>query len=236
MPKKLSQEEFIRRSIIKHNNKFDYSKSIYKGRLYKITIICPHHGEYEIIAQSHIDGHDCLKCVNDRQTKKIDEFIEKSKIKFGDKFDYSNTEYVNTKTKVFLICTKHNHKFSIRPDSHLGGSGGCPICRSSLGELLISNFLGKNLIQFESQKQFQNLVYKNQLIYDFYIPSKNMLIEFDGIQHYKPVKYFGGEESLEGIKERDKLKSSYAKENGFNLIRISYNDMKKIEEILSKVL
>ena len=56
-------EDFIKRSNIKHDNKYDYSKSIYTGSRDKITIICPVHGEFEQEAVSHMTkGYGCQKC------------------------------------------------------------------------------------------------------------------------------------------------------------------------------
>ena len=45
--KKLTQEEFIKRSIIFHKNKYDYSLSNYINNYTKVKIICPIHGVFE---------------------------------------------------------------------------------------------------------------------------------------------------------------------------------------------
>ena len=56
-------------------------------------------------------------------------FIEKSREKFGDKFDYSEVEYVNSQTPVTLICKEHGIRFSITPNVHLMSKfGGCKEC------------------------------------------------------------------------------------------------------------
>ena len=62
--------------------------------------------------------------------KTTEQFIEDSKKKFGDKFDYSLCNYINNKTKVILICKKHNNKFEIAPKIHLFKKGGCKLCAS----------------------------------------------------------------------------------------------------------
>ena len=61
---------------------------------------------------------------------KTSAFIVSSQKIFKDKYDYSETVYVDAQTKVLITCKKHNHTFSIRPNHHLrkGRLGGCPIC------------------------------------------------------------------------------------------------------------
>ena len=61
----------------------------------------------------------------------------------------------------------------------------------------------------------------------------NLVIEFDGIQHFKPVKLFGGEKEFEKTKIKDEIKSRYCLDNNINLIRISY--LEDIEERLSNI-
>ena len=62
MPRKLTQEEFIKRCKNVHGDKYDYSKSIYKNKNSKIIIICPIHGEFEQKAEDHYSGHGCKYC------------------------------------------------------------------------------------------------------------------------------------------------------------------------------
>lgn len=70
--------------------------------------------------------------------------------------------------------------------------------------------------------------------YDFYLPKKNLLIEYNGEQHYEPRKVFGGEEAFTKRKEYDKLKENYAKTNGFELLVIPYWKFGNIEEMLDE--
>ena len=58
--------------------------------------------------------------------------------------------------------------------------------------------------------------------YDFYIEGTNILIEYHGKQHYKPIEYFGGEKQLKIQKEHDRRKREYAKKHGYKLVEISY--------------
>ena len=72
--------------------------------------------------------------------------------------------------------------------------------------------------------------------FDFYLPSFNMLIEYQGIQHEKPVTYFGGEKQFEIQKQNDSLKKQYAIEHGYKYVEIWYKDFNHIEQILIKEL
>jgi len=74
------------------------------------------------------------------------------------------------------------------------------------------------------------------LRYDFFIPSEKLLIEYNGVQHYRPVGIFGGEKRLKEQRHRDWLKRNYAKKNNYKLLTIPYWDSKIIEEILEKNL
>ena len=62
--KKITSEEFINRSILIHNNKFDYSKVEYQSTKKKVIIICPIHGEFEQSPETHLKSKcGCPKCV-----------------------------------------------------------------------------------------------------------------------------------------------------------------------------
>lgn len=74
------------------------------------------------------------------------------------------------------------------------------------------------------------------LSYDFYIPTSNVLIEYQGEQHEKPFNYFGSEKKLTIQKEHDKRKKIYAESNGIYLLEIWYWDFNNIEKILTDKL
>ena len=109
-------------------------------------------------------------------------------------------------------------------------------CMKSKGELLIKDFLIKNNIEFKKQKTFDGLrgVGNGKLSYDFYLPQHNLLIEFQGIQHYQINERFGGEEQFERQIEHDKRKRDFAANCGIDLIEISHDQIDDIETILSR--
>ena len=125
MIKKLTTEEFIKRSKLVHGNKYDYSLVDYEHSHKKVKIICPEHGVFEQRANSHLSGQKCRKCKNDGVRKRLDEFIIESKKIHGDKYDYSLSKYINCFTKMDIICPKHGI-FKQSPLNHL--IGGCKEC------------------------------------------------------------------------------------------------------------
>jgi hypothetical protein len=68
------------------------------------------------------------------------------------------------------------------------------------------------------------------------LPSNNIIIEYNGIQHYKQKEYFGGDNALEQQQERDMALRQYCKEHKIKLIEIPYTEYDNIEEILTKEL
>jgi rubrerythrin len=113
----------------------------------------------------------------------------------------------------------------------------CPIChpKRSSGESMVCQILKDHNIDFEEQKSFDDCKLKSSLYFDFYIESLNTCIEYQGIQHYKPVEHFGGERRLDLQQLRDRTKAEYCKNNNIRLITIPYtfNSVDKIENYLS---
>lgn len=133
--------------------------------------------------------------------------------------------------KVNIKCLIHG----VFPQSLMSHSRGvgCPICKQSTGEAKVRKFLEDNHIEFKQQYSFKGCKDKNHLIFDFYILSKNLCIEYDGIQHFKSVEYFGGVKVFKNLQQGDLIKNNYCLENKIDLTRISYLNFNKIETILS---
>ncbi|HUS49715.1 MAG TPA: hypothetical protein VMZ91_06090 [Candidatus Paceibacterota bacterium] len=227
--KKSTTKEFIEKSEKIHNKKYDYSLVDYKNNSTKVKIICKTHGVFEQKANGHLSGKGCSRCA---RCKKLttEEFVDKSKKIHKNKYDYNKVVYINSDSKIIIICPKHGD-FSQVAYGHSVGIG-CPNCQESHGERSIVNILAENNINFIRQKRFSNCKYKNVLPFDFYIPKYNTCIEYDGKQHTKSVKYFGGNKTLKEQIKKDKIKNLYCKNNGIELLRISYND--DIENIMLK--
>lgn len=229
--KVFSKKDFIEKANSIHNSKYDYSISSYTKSTSKIEIICKLHGIFRQFASNHLKGWGCPKCKIEKQ-KSI--FIDNANSIHLNKYDYSIVEYINNKTHIEIICKNHGSFFQ-RPDNHLQGNG-CPNCCSSKGEKIIESFLSNNKINFEPQKKFDECKYKYKLRFDFYLPEYNMCIEFDGIQHHKPIKIFGGFKNLEENINKDTIKDNFCKINNIKLLRINYLQEENIENLISSFL
>ena len=106
----------------------------------------------------------------------------------------------------------------------------------SIGEKNIKSYLEKNKIKYIQQHGFDTCKRINKLSFDFYLPEHGTCIEFDGIQHFEPIKRFGGEKEFKNNQERDNCKNIWCKENNIKLIRIKYNQISEISEVLNKNL
>lgn len=114
---------------------------------------------------------------------------------------------------------------------------GCPICDSSSMEQEISKILTKHNISYKPQFSFADCKDQRALPFDFYLPEYNILIEYDGQQHYKPVNFggIGDEEAFENFKitqSHDSIKTSYSEKNNISLLRIPYWESNNIETII----
>ena len=128
MGRKLTTEEFIRRSKEKHGDKYDYSKVEYKNKSSKVIIICPIHGEFEQVANSHMRGGGCSKCYHERQLSNTDEFIIKAKKVWGDAFLYDKVKYNGSQERIIVTCPKHGDW--ITTPNHILSGNGCPKCKA----------------------------------------------------------------------------------------------------------
>lgn len=231
--KKKDTEQFIKSAKEIHDDRYDYSEVDYVHAHYKIKIICKEHGPFiqkPTAHLAHMSG--CPKCAHNN-VPSLEEFIEKARKFHGNTYDYSLSNYEHSKSKLIIICKKHG-EFKQSPNLHIRGNG-CPKCRRSKGEIRIATFLENNNIKFEEQKRFKDCKIKKPLAFDFYLTEHNICIEFNGLQHYKPHKFFGGDKMFEYQKIRDKTKRIYCKEKGIHLINISGNiDLSLILKMISQ--
>ena len=231
-------EDFIKKAKIIHGDKYDYSKVEYINSTTNVCIICPEHGEFWQTPSNHLMQHGCPKCAfiknKDVNRSNVKNFIEKAKDVHGNRYDYSKVEYVNSKTKVCIICHKHG-EFWQTPHLHLNGCG-CPNCQQSRLENKTIKILDELSINYINRCDNKYFKWLGRQHLDFYLPDYNVAIECQGIQHYKPIKYFGGEKKYKMVKKLDEIKKKKVLNNNIKLIYINYNfTNKKIIEIINKL-
>lgn len=141
MSTRLTTTEFIFKAKQVHGDKYDYSRTVYTRSRDSVSIICPKHGMFEQRAADHLSGSGCPGCQREwspehkaahaasaRRSRGMttDQWVARAKAVHGDRYDYSQVEYLNRRTKVKIICRIHG-MFEQNPDSHLRGCG-CKKC------------------------------------------------------------------------------------------------------------
>lgn len=230
--KQKARETFIERCKKIHDDKYTYEKVNYVDSHTKIIVTCRKHGDFETTPNRMLNGSGCPKCRIEKShnvlSKGTSRFIEEARRVHGDLYDYSLCDYYNIHTKVTIICREHG-AVEVGAGEHLHGSG-CPLCSEPLGEKRVRMYLEKQRVLFVRQYSIR---YKdNNYRVDFYIPSKNLIIEYNGVQHYKPVKWFGGAKKFHKQRQRDKEVRDYCKANKIKLLEISYLQYPIIEQML----
>lgn len=231
----LGNDKFIKRiEQVFGEDAFDYSKLDYQGAHKDITLICKKCGNIETKdPRSFYRGYGCLKCqVKQRNPKQMtkEQFLKYAKKVHSDRYDYSEVNYISLYDKVEIICPKHGI-FYQKPTIHIHAKSNCPECNITKGEEAISIWLNDKDIFYIFQYKVK--IDNSYHYYDFYLPEYNIMIEFNGLQHYKPIKFFGGYKTFEYTQERDKIKENYCLENQIKLIILSYKD--NIEETLNNL-
>lgn len=221
-------EQFIKKAVEIHKDKYSYEFVKYVNAHTKIKIICKKHGIFKQKPNSHLNGNGCPSCKKDKlinnnpKTKNTEEFIKQAKKIHGSLYDYSNTIYKRDRDIVSIRCKKHGI-FNQIANIHISGCG-CPICNNSKGEIEILKFLKNNNIDFVQQKKFKDCLDINPLPFDFYLPNLNTCVEFDGEQHFKPLKIFGGLKRYTLLKKHDEIKNEFCHKKGIRLIRITFKE------------
>ena len=223
----MNQDFFIKKAKNKWNNRYDYSLVKYKHCKSKVKII--YNGIiYEQTPYNHLLY--APENINLSIRKTTEQFISEANQVHDFKYSYDKTNYIKNQIKVIITCPIHGD-FEQNPLSHLHGCG-CSSCNESHGEREIARILQSYNKNFDRQKKFTDCKKIFELPFDFYIPSMHTIIEFDGLQHFEPIKHFGGQEAFEKLKTNDKIKNYYCEDNYINLIRIKYDEVDKIERIL----
>lgn len=224
----LTTEEAIKKFIKIHGDYYDYSKVQYVNKRTPITIICPKHGEFQQTPDSHINQKaGCPICAKikskHKQLKTNEQFIQDAKRVHGDIYDYSQVNYQGAYIPIVIICKKHG-KFYQTPHSHLSSKAGCPYCslksQTKLFNKLQNDFSNEEIL-FEVGNK--TIPWLKEQRFDIYFPKYNIAIEYNGKQHYTPIKYFGGEIEFNKTINRDNIKKEKCTLNNCTLLQIKYD-------------
>lgn len=181
--------DFLKKAKFIHGDLYNYDEVEYIDSLTKIRIKCEKHGIFEQLPNLHINNHTgCPKCkyekVSEKLRKSSEQFILDCQKIHGNKYDYSKTLYSTAFNKVEIICEKHG-SFFIQASDHLTNKRGCPSCSftTTKPEIFLETFLKNNKIEYLRK----NKTIIKPLELDFYIPSENIAIEFNGIYWHSEI-------------------------------------------------
>ena len=197
LKKLISKEEFIKRANEIHNNYYDYSLFTPCKAKDKIKIICPEHGIFEQTYDHHLHQKSkCPKCAqlhgNDLKRDSLETFIKKANKIHNNRYDYSLVNYIDSKTKIKIICSIHG-EFEQQPYNHLSKKG-CYKCSKEQNAFSKSGFtkLAKNkecifyiLKCFNEKEQFYKIGITSRTVQERYKNKKEMPYNYEIIKEYK---------------------------------------------------
>lgn len=167
-----------------------------------------------------LSGRHCPHCATNHK-KTNDEFLNQVRSLVGSEYTVLSL-YTGAHEKVKIKHNKCGTIWSVSPSKFLNDETRCPHCAAPHGEKYISSVLNDLNVPFIYQKRFSGCADKYTLPFDFYVPMYNICIEYDGIQHYESVEYFGGDDRFNIRHKHDLVKNKYCSDNNIKLIRIPY--------------
>lgn len=189
MRNKLTTNEFIARANTTHNNKYNYTQSIYTSNKDKIDIICLEHGIFQQTCGDHLRGSGCPKCshlkLNSKNALTHDEFINKCNIIHQNTYDYSKTFYTQSRSKIIIICKIHG-EFEQISNNHMQGYG-CAKCvndgkRKSTHEFIThANNIHNNVYDYSDVSYVRNDV------------PVNIICKIHGVFKQRPSNHLSGQ-------------------------------------------
>ena len=174
----------------------------------------------------------CETCLGKNRTQ--EEAIYNLNTMADEKLDFSEFIYTDAIGKSWVTCTNCTHRWEASYTLLTRGRS-CPCCKEYEGEVEIGEQLGNMKVDFRTQERYEECKYKLTMPFDFYLPDYDLLIEYQGIQHYEVVKFFGGEEGFKARQAKDKIKKEYA-EKYHKFLAIPYWDFNNIETNLKNTL
>lgn len=197
--------------------------------------------DYRCKICGHISRARPIHLLNGRGCKNCLGFLRKTTEEFKRFVSHTDGEYevlgqyTSANTPILMKHKVCGHEYMVRPLNFQNGKR-CPRCIFSRGEDAIETWLSNNNINHTSQQEFEDCKDKRKLRFDFYLPTHNICIEYQGRQHYEEIEYFGGVKALKSLQKRDRIKKEYCKLNSIYLIEIPYWDFQNIQGILEEVI
>ena len=207
-----NQYKFL--EVIKDNNSDHYKVKLYNVLLEKERIVNAHtilFGELSKknnnVLRNLVDYDEAKKRVNELDIKSFREYKK-----------------WHVRTKQTEMPSNPHRAYKDRWISHFEFFNTNNKDCMSAGEKRIYDYLQRKNIEFVWQKRFKDCKDKRELPFDFYLPKYNLIVEFDGEQHYKITGRFG-QENFDIIQKHDLIKNKYCANNNINIIRLTHDDL-----------
>lgn len=227
---RIDKEEWWKRVKRKHGDKFEYPNwEVMKieSQFDTVEVVCPEHGSSVQQIATHIRGNGCPGCgkgvTSSKQTKTFSYYLKKFRKKhLSDLYTYDTKTYVNSSTKMRIICTRHG-EFWQTPFEHT--KYGCYLCGRTV------SFKENDLFEFvkrmhpDAKQRNRSLIKPKEL--DIIIPSKRIAIEYNGLYWHTTRKL---------SPDYHKTKSDLCKEKGIRLIHIWEDDWKEKQDVVKSFL
>lgn len=234
----LTHDEYVK--LLKEKNPDVIPQESYLGYDVKIKHLhksCKH--ITLMTPDSALQGNGCNLCVGKKISKKIIKSHEQYINDLGKINPYIKIhgKYKGYDQRIYAECVICGNQWEPCAGFLTDGQG-CPVCNESIGERNIRRYLDAHNIEFVRSYKFDDLlgIGNGKLSYDFFIPLANLLVEFQGEQHKKPIEHFGGEKQFKIQQEHDKRKMNYALTHGYNFLEIFSKDIHNIDNILDEYL
>lgn len=208
----------------------DFSKPQGKGKSRYWICTCPICKKDFSVRSNHLLGEKAIKMCSSCSNTKIKDLTGQTFGLLTVNKMIPTEKYKRTLCSCDCICGTTN--FIVQANHLVAGEIQSCGCLISTGEEKISNILKDNNVSFEKQKIFKECKDVNYLRFDFYLPEFNLAIEYNGIQHYFPIDFFGGQKKLLLTQKHDAIKKEYCKNNNIKYLTISYKE--NIEDVLMK--
>lgn len=229
-----------------------YRAEVIKANEGRITLLSDYHTNYKCkikfkcntcgyvdTARSDVlkKGRQCKNCLKlqykKAYTKTTEQYSDEVYRKTGGEYRLTSS-YRGVNKYITMLHEECKKPFKTTPHQFNRGRR-CPNCNKSKGEQLVSKVLDELGVAYEEQVNVNQLKGLNhRYSFDFYLPEYNILIEYQGVQHYKPVDLFGGVDVFNIQKANDEYKRRFASENNYYLLEIPYtvNTFKEVLKII----
>lgn len=208
---------------------------------------CGH--EWDASVNSRYVGQGCPMCRGSRVC--FDNCLATKYPDIAKQWHYSKNDITpfdcvsSSHIKAWWLCDKCGHEWCVTVNNRTNSRSGCPQCKISRGEFRTKSELIRLNVNFAMQYKFVDCKIKRPLPFDFAIFDANEnllgLIEYQGEQHYRPVRMNGVDKKLaiklhKQVKRSDAIKKKFCNKNKIPLLEIPYNKFDKVEFLLKEFL